>query len=691
METAWDTAVSTEGKGHFRPDIEGMRAVAILAVLLFHTGLPGAGGGFIGVDVFYVISGFLITGLLLRELTATGRIDLPGFYARRARRLLPAALVVIGVTVAAAWLILPAIDFPAVAGDGAAAALYVSNYRFALSATDYFAADVPPSPLLHYWSLGVEEQFYIFWPLLTLAGSRLFGLRRLWLLMAAVAVGSFALSVVITSLEPPWAFYSLPTRAWQLAIGALIALGVLSLPARFGDRLATLAAGGGIALIAAGVVLIDARSAYPGVLALIPTAGAALLIVAGERSTAVSSRLLASPPMRWIGRISYSLYLWHWPLLILVPLALGNDELWLTAALAVLAIAIADLSTRLIEQPFRAGRLSSQGARRTLVFAGTASLGVAVVALLGAGNPFSAPAPVKVAAPVAVGADGRPLLPPAVLRGPVPADLTPPLTRARDDVARSLADGCQVAYLGVEPRRCAYGVADGPTTVYLIGDSHGAQWLPALEAIAPARGWRIVPQTKGNCPPVDTIVWLERYERPYPECDQWRLNVLEEIAAVRPEIVFVAFSRNQQTVDQAGRHHPISDDLDGWRDALARVLAELRQSAETVVLLADTPRHDRDPVRCLATHRLVEECPAPRGDVLSQSYARLEQEAAGLAGAQLISANEWLCSATECPLIFGDYLVYRDTNHLTATFSAALGEALGWALDHATADDQGGM
>ncbi len=217
---------------YFRPDIEGLRAVAIGAVLLYHAGVPGADGGFVGVDVFFVISGFLITGLLVREWSTHGRIDLVAFYARRLRRLLPAALLAIAVTTLASWLVLSSLRFPAVAGDAAAAALYVSNIRFAANAIDYLGSEVAPSPLLHFWSLGVEEQFYLFWPLIILLSLRLMAQRRLGLLIGAMAVVSFWLGLIWTDLAAPWAFFSLPTRAWQLGTGALIAIGVLRLPGR---------------------------------------------------------------------------------------------------------------------------------------------------------------------------------------------------------------------------------------------------------------------------------------------------------------------------------------------------------------------------------------------------------------------------------------------------------------------------
>jgi peptidoglycan/LPS O-acetylase OafA/YrhL len=220
----------SDGRAPFRPDIEGLRAIAVLLVLAYHARIPGFTGGYIGVDVFYVVSGFLITGLIVRELQATGRVDLPAFYARRARRLLPAALVVIAVTVIASAIVLPPLRVPDVAGDAAAAALYVSNIRFAAQATDYLQAELDPSPLLHFWSLGVEEQFYLFWPaLLFLVARRRFEVRRLASVVAAVAVLSFVLGVAWTSTDAPLAFFLLPARAWELAVGAGLALGTTRL------------------------------------------------------------------------------------------------------------------------------------------------------------------------------------------------------------------------------------------------------------------------------------------------------------------------------------------------------------------------------------------------------------------------------------------------------------------------------
>ena len=479
LPSAWDTAVSSSRPSHFRPDIEGLRAVAIGGVLLFHAGIPHMGGGFIGVDVFFVISGFLITGLLLREIGSSGRIDLRGFYARRARRLLPAALVVIAVTVVASYFILTSIDFPDTAVDGAAAALYVSNYRFALSATDYFAQGAPPSPLLHYWSLGVEEQFYLFWPVLILIGAKLLGIRRLWWLLGTVALGSFALSLWITNVEAPWAFYSLPTRAWQLALGGLIALDVLYLPRRFGWRAATVVGTAGLALIVGGVLLIDDSVPFPGFAALVPAAGAALLIVSGERAGALPARVLATRPMRWVGRISYSLYLWHWPILILGPQLLHRHGLGTRIALACGAFVVAELSTRFIEAPFRFGVMARLASGRTLGIAGATSVVVATSITLSSGYLWQQPVANDSPDPASLVTAQQPVLPPALVAGPLPPELRKGLPAARNDLPSSKIDGCQASPVETEPHDCAYGDPTASTTVVLLGDSHAAQWLPA--------------------------------------------------------------------------------------------------------------------------------------------------------------------------------------------------------------------
>ena len=261
----------SDARSSFRPDIEGLRAVAVLLVLAYHARVPGLTGGYIGVDVFYVVSGFLITGLIVRELQATGRLDLPAFYARRARRLLPAALVVIAVTVLASAIILPPLRMVDVAGDAAAAALYVSNIRFAAQATDYLQAELDPSPLLHFWSLGVEEQFYLFWPALLFAVARSADERapdRDRDRFRGRGLAGRCRSCW-TATDAPLAFFLLPARAWELAIGAGLALAATRI-ARIPALAATAAVVVGLALIVIGAVVFDLATPFPGTAALVP-------------------------------------------------------------------------------------------------------------------------------------------------------------------------------------------------------------------------------------------------------------------------------------------------------------------------------------------------------------------------------------------------------------------------------------
>src|SRR4051794_1358599 len=301
----------TSGEG-FRPDLEGLRGVAILLVLLFHAGIPGIAGGFVGVDVFFVLSGFLITGLLIRERERTGRVSLSSFYARRARRILPAALVVTVATLAFATAVLPPLDVLRAADDAVAVALSVGNIRFAATATDYFAGVASPSPFLHYWSLGVEEQFYLVWPALLVLATR-FGRPRIGagVVLAIVVVASLALGIWLTGVAAPWAFYSLPTRAWQLGLGGLLAIALdRAYTGRLGIVAAIIGWAGLTAVVIAGLA-IDPAMPYPGLVALVPTVGAAA-VIAGGRASRSPAALLGVRPLRFLGRISFSLYLVHW-------------------------------------------------------------------------------------------------------------------------------------------------------------------------------------------------------------------------------------------------------------------------------------------------------------------------------------------------------------------------------------------
>ena len=657
--------------------------MAIGAVLLYHAGVPGADGGFVGVDVFFVISGFLITGLLVREWSSAGRIDVAVFYARRFRRLLPAALLAIAVTTLASWAVLSSLRFPSVAGDAAAAALYVSNLRFAANAIDYLGSEVAPSPLLHFWSLGVEEQFYLLWPLIIVLAMRVMALRLVGLVIGAMVLVSFWLALVWTDLAAPWAFFSLPTRAWQLGVGALIAVGVLRLPERAPGAARSVAVWLGLALIATAVVVIGPGTPYPGTAALLPVVGTALVILGGTGAASTPSRLLAMAVPRWLGRISYSLYLWHWPIIVLVPIALGVESLALNVVLVAIAVIIAAASTELIEVPIRQGRLLPLPPRASLAAAGTASVLMALGAyaagsfVLDSGGP-----PAIAAAPRTVVGE----LPAPVRTGRVPADLTPTLAEAYYDLPGGYADGCHLDFATVEPPECRYGPEAVGTSVVLLGDSHAQQWLPALQALADERGWRLRAVTKGACPMVDATVWNYPLKRPYRECDAWRERALQLIGEERAELVLLASADMYDLVDENGSVMESGEDA-AWDAGLASYLSRVAERTPRVVVLADTPRVGYDPAECLATHPDIEGCDAGRERMVDEAYQEREAAAARRASVAVLSATEWLCSPNDCPLVRGSYLVYRDAHHLTATFATLLAGQLGAALDTLTGDD----
>ncbi len=710
-----DPAPADAGDATFRLDIEGLRGVAVALVLLFHAGLP-VSGGFVGVDVFFVISGFLITGLLVREHRLTGRVSLSRFYARRIRRLLPAAAVVIVATLAATWYVLGPLDRPDAMTDGASAALSVANIRFALAAGDYFATITQPSPFLQFWSLGVEEQFYLVWPALLLFVAR-GGRVRVPVVLAVVLVSSFAASLWLTDRSTNWAFYSLPGRAWQLAAGGLLAVAAPSI-----ERLprSLLAAAGWLAMagLLAVALLVTTDLPYPGLVAIAPTACAVVLIATG-RAPAGPRVLLSTRPIRFLGRISYSLYLWHWPILILPAVAFGNAlDLGLRVALAGIAIVVAALTWRLVEEPFHHGRLAHARPRRVVPIGLAAILAVVVVAaglevrseraideLVASVHPSpsptapASPAPASPAPTPSGSASIGPATPPPgtpvptptleptppplawdqipdlALQDPLPmpADVRPSLAGARKDTERVWRDRCGSQVDDPVPADCTYGDPNGTLTIALVGDSHAAMWFPAFEAVAVANHWRLVPYLKLSCPFIDMRLQNWPLAREYTECETWRDAVIQVLPSRHPDIVVVAFSH-------VGIFPWLAADktLDRQGAAIARAIAQLPGQ---VLVMVDTPRTGTDVPGCIADHVAdVRPCALPRSS-LAGSFGVRERQAADATGAGIIDLISRVCPAMPCQVIRNGMIVYRDNHHLTATFSASLAPALQAALD----------
>jgi peptidoglycan/LPS O-acetylase OafA/YrhL len=374
-------AVGPGRQRHFRPDIEGLRGLAVAVVVLYHAGIGGFSGGYVGVDVFYVISGFVITGLLLRQVGRYGRPRFIEFYARRARRILPAAGLVVIVTLVLSYAALGFIRGNEISDDARWVAVFLGNYHFAAEGTNYFQSQLPPSPLQNYWSLSIEEQFYVFYPLaitgLVLVFRRLPITVKLLGLTSAVFVVSFAWSVHYTTADPTGAYFSLWTRAWELALGGLLAAGAQWF-CRLGAPLRSMLGWAGLGAIVAGVVWFSASTLYPGWIAVLPVGGAGLVILAGLGTTRFGPEVvLSSRPFRWVGKLSFSIYLWHWPILAIAtqdsshPLPLAHR-----LGLVALSVVAAALTFYLLENPVRNSRWLARHPRACV------AMGLAIIAVM---------------------------------------------------------------------------------------------------------------------------------------------------------------------------------------------------------------------------------------------------------------------------------------------------------------------
>ena len=663
----------------FRPDIEGLRAVAVVLVVLGHAGVPGLAGGYVGVDVFFVLSGFLITSLLLREVERTGRVSVPRFYARRAVRLLPAAVLVLLATLAGARLFLPSVRLGDHARDALAAAGYVANLRFAVEGTDYLNADRPPSPFQHFWSLAVEEQFYLVWPLLVLAAAYLARRRRpLAAVLTVLVVVSFTLSVTETARSAPWAYFGPHTRAWELGAGALLALAAGRL-ARLPHAARAVLGWLGLAAILAAAVRYDDATPYPGWHAAVPVAGTVALLVARG---AGAGRMLGRRPMQAVGKLSYGWYLWHWPVLMIGPAALGlPGTLPQKLVLCLAALGLAWVSYRWVENPVRHHAALRRGARRGLVLgvalSATVAAAVAVVLLLPHGVPVGArkadlrTALDRTADPAAVLARD---ITASHAQRELPANLTPPLSRAARDKPRLWSDGCHAdLHAATAPDGCVYGDPAGTTTVVLFGDSHAGHWFPALERIALRQRWRLVSLSKSSCSAADLPIHHDTLKREYTECTSFRRSALDRIERLRPALVVVGSSFNYDPI------RPAPDLTGQWRAAWDRTFDRLDRSGARVVAIADTPYMGGSVPECLAepaSGANIGRCTRTlRSSLRGPAQRRAFLAYAGSGRAHIIDPTAWFCD-DRCPTVVGNVLVYRDSNHMTTAYSAALAPLL---------------
>lgn len=605
--------------------IQGLRAFAAIVVTLFHARLLP--GGFIGVDIFYVISGYLITGLILRELDSTGKLNLGAFYQRRIKRLLPTSVFVLFATALASWFFLPAINRGELGRDFFAAAAYISNYLFAWWQNDYQNLDATPSPFIHYWSLAVEEQFYLLWPILLILFARK-GKRTIHIGISTITALSLLLSIYQTQRSPIWAFYSLPTRAWELGIGALL----LFLPPRIlTHRLLPLV--GLTALLFTSFAFNDA-TAFPGANALIPVLGTALLIATIPVWPPILNDLANNRVSQWLGKISYPLYLWHWPALVIPSSALGRPlSLPERAACIILTVVLADITNRVIEEPIRHLKLAPKKIYVAALTTTAASLVIAVLISSSVQSQVSTSGETAFTFNLA-----------EVMAKPI-----------------VVGDGCHVSHRGNKSGYCTYGDVNSDTTIVLYGDSHAAQWFPALERIAIKRGIKLISLTKSACPAVDA----PRDDDGgfiFEKCAQWRKNSYARIQSIHPFAVIM--SSYQYFEPPANYPNPGT----WWNTGQIKLFNSLKGSSENLIYISDTPHPLIDIPTCLATHK-ANECNT------TEKSPNLV-----IPNFKVIDPTPWLC-ADICPAIKDSIVAYRDRSHISIAMSLHLMPLLESALE----------
>jgi peptidoglycan/LPS O-acetylase OafA/YrhL len=675
----------------FRGDIQVLRAVAVLLVVASHvTGVPD--GGFIGVDVFFVISGFLITRMLLDSAGRPWREVVTHFYARRARRILPAALTTLAVTTVVSWLILSSGRADRVATDAVWAALFGANWHFAAVGTDYFASSTPPSPLQHYWSLAVEEQFYLVWPLLlalVLVAVRTRGrgtpTRVALGLAGLIAVASFGWACWQSADAPTVAYYSTLTRAWEIAVGAVVACLATSF-ARLPHRLREGLVLGSLAAILGSAFVIGARTTFPGPGAALPVLAAAVFLSAGTglRRPLVTHRVLASRAVLHLGVLSYAIYLWHWPALVLAEATLDVPGWQRGTAVLVVTLALAELTYRFVERPFLAGSGTVRVPRWRWATVAVAAAVVVAAALPGpgAGSGVTSDRSLPVlAAPVGSSDAAGAMI--GVLQGQLAEalattdfpDLVPSIDAPLDGVSPEMTDfdaRCLNPPDPTDTTACTFEALNpNGRTVVLLGDSIATSWLPGIrEALGP-EGYAVHAVTFSSCPPalvgfaLDPEPWQE-------ECEDGRAAALDQLEELEPDLVIGsvhqdAFGGVLVPPRQPDIH---STYVQGLLDVGARV-----EAAGARFVLLGPPPHGPNPLGCGGPLQHPADClTSTLGSFDATTY--VFSDAALQGGFGFINTTPWFCVDTRCPIFAGGRLIRFDDAHLTRQFATYLAPLL---------------
>ncbi len=680
--------------GPYRPEIQGLRAVAVLLVAVYHIWFGRVSGG---VDVFLLLTGFLITGSLLRSVRRHGSVGFRAFWARLAKRLLPGAAVVLAGTLVATALFLPPDRWRATITEVLASTLYYQNWQLSLSSVDYLAQNNMASPAQHFWSLSIQGQFYLVCPVLVALGAGI-AARRGWTpervllgVMAALFVASITYSILVTETNQQWAYFDTGARLWEFALGGILAIVLGRLRPPVSLRIA-LGWAGLLGLVLCGA-LLEVSTMFPGYVALWPTLAAVAIVVAGTTGSPLAAdRLLNWAPLHYVGTISYALYLWHWPVLICYLAVTGRSVPSLVGGCYILALSVllAAATTWITDN----GLDRIVGARTTPMWSAVVGL-ACILPVVTAGAGWStylaerqsqreelAADPTKYPG-AAAGVDGSESYPDLPVF-PEPAE-------AADDLPVTYDNECNQDTTSAAVLTCEFGADDPERTIALVGGSHAAHWFPALMAIVEKNDWRLVNITKGACLFTDA---QQSYKgRDYTECATWNDGVMTELEQLRPDAVFTtATSTSLDGETSAGGEIVVEGYAQRW--------GELDQLGIDVVAVRDTPRFGFDTASCLAENGIeretdtdtdadtdagtdTAECGGTRTDSMADEapYEGLDDVADNVS---FIDLTDRLCDGDECPPVIGNVLVYWDGSHMTATFMRSMAPVLEPRLTDAT-------
>jgi len=662
----------TSGSAAYRLDIQGLRAVAALLVATYHIWLGRVSGG---VDVFFVVSAYLITTMLLKQHDQGG-ITVRGFWGGLARRLLPMSMLVMLAVVVASIFWLPRPLWDETIQQALASVLYLENWQLAFDAVDYLAQGQAASPVQHYWALSIQGQFYLIWPFVMMGGfalaTRLRGQERTVLLgvFASLFLCSLAFSIVATRNHQTFTYFNTFARLWEFAIGAIFATAP-----RFEIRREARVVMGwmGLAGILSCGMIFQVSRVFPGYAALWPVCCALMIMMAGPSGSRFGvDRFLSLKPLTYLGGISYGIYLWHWPMLIFYRWFADHVQMRLVEGLFVLltAVALADLSTRALEKPLAA---RAQGPRRVrhahFIAAGVSP---ALFLALGWGGYYLEQKeyderPISLEDPDYPGARAREAG--FTYRGHTDVPLYPGMLAVQDDLPQIYADGCYKPDAAWQRAHCIYGDRRSPHVLALVGGSHSAHWLPALDLLGRQHGFRIVVYSKSNClfSEPDAQIEAEKLDK---WCQRWNAQALEILRADRPEIVFTTATRGSGPDEKVPHGF-----LERWQMLEA---LDIR-----VIAVRDTPWMQFWVPECLEMHgHDSSECSQSLEHVLSRA-SPLEKLAQRPRNVQFIDMTQYFCDQQKCPGTIGNVIVYRDDSHITAAYCRTLAPMLAKRLQPA--------